>query len=51
MTISSYQQKKHACTQNKKTKTKNAQLHKVLQFFSTSFHILNHYKPSIFPKN
>ena len=30
---------------------KNMQMHKVLQFLSRSFHILNHYKPSVFPKN
>ena len=32
-------------------KKKNMQINKVLQFHSTSFHILNHYKPSIYPKN
>ena len=30
---------------------KNTQIHKILQFLSMNFHILNHYKPSIFPKN
>ena len=34
-----------------KKKKKTMPMHKVLQFISTSFYILNHYKPSVFPKN
>ena len=51
MTISSYQQKKIRLYSKQKNKKKRHKCIKFYNFFSTSFHILNHYKPSIFPKN
>ena len=43
--------KKNTLVLKTKKQKKTHKCIKFYNFFSTSFHILNHYKPSIFPKN